>query len=257
MLEYDFNDLDNDFITLWSNYMLYNDTTSIIKPLRILAEKGQINAIQSWYVLKKSEEKSEIIDNIVDGYYGDSFNEKLAIANRIYDQNKLQIKSLLENIVLADKMGKERELNENVEDENNEFFILRNKLITDYVNTPFAQQIQRATESANFSINLSRSALIYERLIEIYFSEPLIFNKFPSESSIENLRKIFKKRIRKNPDDIPALFSLGKNFMYFSKKDKQGLEGACIIKDLSMRPLKTFDFSNSDENILSDVKEKL
>lgn len=256
MLEYEFNDLDNDFVTLWLNYMLHNDTTSIMKPLRILAEKGQINAIQSWYILKKTEERSEIIDNIVDGYYGDSFNEMLAIANRIYDQNKQHIKSLLENIVLADKMGKESELNEDIEDENNEFYILRDKLISDYVNTPFAQQIKRAAESADFCVDLSMSALVYQRLIEIYFSEPIIFKKLPSESNIKNLRKIFKKRIRKNSDDIPALFSLGKNLMYFSEKDKR-LEGVCIIKDLSMRPLKTCNFSNSDENILSDVKEKI
>ena len=66
MLEYNFDLLDNDFITLWSNYLLYNDANAIIKPLRILAEKGQINAVQSWYLLKKEDEHSEKIDKIVE-----------------------------------------------------------------------------------------------------------------------------------------------------------------------------------------------
>lgn len=56
MIEYGFNALDNDFITLWSNYILYHDKGQIIKPLTMLAEKGQINAIQSWYLLKEESE---------------------------------------------------------------------------------------------------------------------------------------------------------------------------------------------------------
>ena len=50
MLEYEFDNLDDQFVTIWSKYFLYQDESLIIKDLETLAEMGQINAVQSWYL---------------------------------------------------------------------------------------------------------------------------------------------------------------------------------------------------------------
>ena len=135
MLEYKFTELDDDFITLWSNFILYHDTSLIIGPLKEIAEKGQINAIQCWYLLKKVDEESQIIDSIVDSYYGDSFNESLAIANRIHDKTRHELKELLEQIAHYHELGVrkyEADLADQGIEQTNDYFKKRNDLINEY-----------------------------------------------------------------------------------------------------------------------------
>ncbi len=80
MLEYNFNELDNDFITIWCRYISTQDISYIINDLEKLAELGQVNAVQSWYCFKKPGD-NEAIDNIVKGYTGANFNELWAMGN--------------------------------------------------------------------------------------------------------------------------------------------------------------------------------
>ncbi len=89
MLEYDFNELDNDFITLWSKYIMTGGDMRLCKDIEQLAELGQINAIQSWYLIKGKDVQNETIDNYVNEFEkhnGPSANELLAIAHRYYSQ---------------------------------------------------------------------------------------------------------------------------------------------------------------------------
>ena len=146
MLEYDFNTLDDDFITLWSHYILWNDAGKIIRPLESLAEKGQINAIQSWYLLKKQEEKNEVIDAMVDGFRGGSFNEELAIANREYDRIKDKLHELNKKIAFYEKQGDalaDRYWDEGfrISYEQNEFYIARDRLIDEYKSSEYARHL--------------------------------------------------------------------------------------------------------------------
>ena len=82
MIEYDFNELDNDFITLWSKFLLTNDKKAIIDGIEALAEMGQINAVQSWYLINQGTQNKNI-DKILSSYNGSNFNEYLAMANAI------------------------------------------------------------------------------------------------------------------------------------------------------------------------------
>ena len=173
MLEYNFNSLDDDFITLWSQYILYNDTAMIIKPLEELAEKGQINAIQSWYLLKNPEEKNATIDAIVDGYYGDSFNESLATANRLYSQNKQQINHLREKIVeTTDKKSEYISRFGHSSDWINQDL---NQLINKYLNTEYATQHQKTLQLAEHTALSLSSATAWQRLYELYLADPIMY----------------------------------------------------------------------------------
>ncbi len=69
MIETNFNDLDDDFITLWSRYFLTNNYNEIKSDIIRLAEKGQINAIAMYYgFLDKNEIENEKIKKALDDY---------------------------------------------------------------------------------------------------------------------------------------------------------------------------------------------
>ena len=77
MLEYKVHELDNDFITCWCKYLLAGYNESTINELEKIAEKGQINAIQNWYLFKdKGDNKT--IDLVLDSLSDISYNDILA-----------------------------------------------------------------------------------------------------------------------------------------------------------------------------------
>ena len=79
MLEYDFNELDNDFVTIWSKFLLTEDKAAIVNEIEALAELGQINAVQSWYLVRQGR-PNKIIDEIVSNYNASNFNQLWAMA---------------------------------------------------------------------------------------------------------------------------------------------------------------------------------
>ena len=75
MIEYNFNELDNDFITCWCRYLLTGDCNLVMGDLEKLAELGQVNAIQEWYRFnevgdnKKIDERAEKIGHNYNGLF--------------------------------------------------------------------------------------------------------------------------------------------------------------------------------------------
>lgn len=155
MIEYDFDELDNDFITIWSNYILYQDKGRIIGPLTMLAEKGQINAIQSWYLLKEASEQNETIEKIVDNYKMDNFNQMHAVANRLFDKDREKIlalrREITDEIISFEKTKRV----------DSSLPILRIK----YKRHPYSKKIEETAKFAEETLTSSGSALICERLL--------------------------------------------------------------------------------------------
>ncbi len=253
MLEYDFNQLDDDFITLWSKIMLFNNTNSIIEPLQRLAEKGQVNAIQCWYILKKPEQQNKKIDDIVDNYYEDGFNEALAIANRTFDRAKPELLELQKQITDYHEKGRElaiTEMNEGriIDDEDNIYFRKRDRLVKNYRATEYAKQLRKAAWLTKLAAIKSQSVFIWERLFEIYEGDRVIFDDIIITNSGNNkVRKVLRKRLKVDPENTRAKFALGKSLFFFSDKKKE-FEGACILADLAKRPLISCT-SNYSQNI--------
>lgn len=247
MLEYKFTELDDDFITLWSNFILYHDTSLIIGPLKEIAEKGQINAIQCWYLLKKVDEESQIIDSIVDSYYGDSFNESLAIANRIHDKTRHELKELLEQIAHYHELGVrkyEADLADQGIEQTNDYFKKRNDLINEYKLTEYAKQLEKAAYLTEETCKSTKSCFVFERLFELYKGNPLILdNDRISRGDHNHIRKALRKRIKEEPDHPSALFSLGKSLSFFAKNEKEEMEGTQILSKLAKRPLKSCQYT--------------
>ena len=256
MLEYNFNELDNDFITLWSHYCLYHDTAAIINPLRQLAHKGQINAIQCWYLLKKDDEQDEVIDKIVDSFYGDSFNEALAIANKIYAANKKQINDLKDLIIENNAAGLDLKRdyyrrNEDLKDSANKYYIKRDTYLQELRKTTWGQQYTKAADLTRLASLSTRTCLVYERLFELWTAEPLITRVWEiPRKNIVHERKFFIERLKKNDKDYPALFSLGKNYFLFSKEPKEQYKGTEILRKLAERKLTACKYDNEKEGSL-------
>ena len=88
MLDKDFNEYDNDYITLWSNYCVNRSAKRIHNYIEALAELGHINAINCYYLLKNNSTNNEKIDS--------TNNEKIdSNLTKIYEtsgDNKFMVK---------------------------------------------------------------------------------------------------------------------------------------------------------------------
>ena len=254
MLEYNFNQLDDDFITLWSNFVLYHDTGLIIEPLQRLAEKGQVNAIQCWYLLKKPAQQNQVIDDIVDGYYGDSFNEALAIANRIYARTKLELIELKKQIAEYHDKGQKLALTEmyngiTIEEKDNVHFVARDNAIEQFRASEYAQQLIKAAELTESAAKTTKSCLIWERLLEIYAANPMLLdNNLISQGDHYHIRKALRKRLKQNKDDVAVKFALGKSLSFFTQEGKKELESVRILSELAKRPLISCGHNNSQQD---------
>lgn len=250
MLEYNFNKLDDDFVTIWSQYVMFHDTAAIIEPLTRLAEKGQINAIQSWYLIKRPEVKNDKIDGIVSSYYGDSFNEALAIAHKIYDRDREKIQSLYESISYVYERVRECE-REGSAKRARGFYNEANDLVKELNDTEYATQLDRAARLTIDTAKSSRLGFVWERAIELCEGSPLILGGRVEQKSINNVRKAMRKRLKENPQDISALFSLGKSLTFFDASKKEKLEGVTILRKLAARPLHIDQEVSSEDDGVS------
>lgn len=256
MLEEDFNELDNDFITVWSRKILTNNTTRIMPALKQLAEQGQINAVQSYYLLKKDDEKSEIIDSIVDSYYGDTFNEELAIANKLYSESKKEIKEIKDQILRScdldwkykQKFYETHYLEEDCDSPHEEEL---NRLLELYRTTPYGQAFKKTLDLLRITAKSTQKGRYVQRYLELLASEVMI-SEIKFETLIRQaklLRKVCIKYLKKNPDCSLTKYCLGKNYFFFSDNEKDKYKGTKILEELASRPLVTCTYNNQEKTL--------
>lgn len=256
MLEEDFGKLDDDFITLWSNKILTNNTSKIMPPLKQLAEQGQINAIQSYYLLKKEDENNEVINSIVEGYYGDSFNEALAIANKLYSESKKELKEIKEQMLhycdldrkYKDKFYKTHYLEEDCDSPYEKEL---NRLLEVYRNTSYGQVFKKTLDLLRIVAESTQKGRYVQRYLELLASEVMIsetkFEKLIRSAKI--LRKLCIKYLKKNPDCSLTKYCLGKNYFFFSDNEKDICKGTKILEELASRPLVTCSYNNQEKTL--------
>ncbi len=71
------SNLYSDFITCWCKYLLDGYTDSMLENLKLLAEKGEIHAIQNWYLFMYAGENI-IIDNQVKNLKFNTYDDLFA-----------------------------------------------------------------------------------------------------------------------------------------------------------------------------------
>ena len=220
MLEYDFNELDNDFITLWSKFLLTNDKKAIIDGIEALAELGQINAVQSWYLINQGKQNKNI-DKILSSYNGSSFNEFLAMANAMdyTDTADLMIRIVKEAVEYCQK-----------NDANCERIVVN----TIEENSAYHKYLLCAI---NLAKGIHNNIFAEERLAELLYcyAKELPLTDWERRKYLRPAKKVAKEVLKKmeyilNKEDNvyeflknkPQLaFAVAKNHWFFSKKDKE------------------------------------
>lgn len=272
MLEYEFSDLDNDFITLWSKYIVTKDLSLIVNDLQKLARLGQINAVQSWYLFKQKGD-DKVIDSIVSGYTGGSYNELFAIGNynSTISQNKDKHNELMDDLrYLADRQG--------VED-----YEFEEKARDVIKNSPCIYPYYQAKEDALYQAKTLGDYTIFERANEMLLTYakyvPLVSWQNKTIKEVVSNCKVIRKKLLKqynaclknNPkfsvNDNPQLcYALAKSIVFLadtiptSKKEKE--LGVFLIKQLSEREYKqirsktTFTGNSKMQSILDIAESK-
>lgn len=240
--------LDDDFITLWSNYIIYQDKDIVLPFIEILAENGQLNAIQSWYLLKNPEENNEKIDTIVDSFgVTSNYDKILAMANRSYDKNREHISYLEETFSNLHKKDVEE----------NDAFSHRRKyeLLQVLASTSYAKYSKQALERALSVLDTTKSPLVAERCLEMTSTFPNSLHYQFDEKMIKQLKKCLLEAHKNFPDSPAVSFALAKHLHFFGednskfKMPKDNKMAVDLLYELSERKLHTFDSELQEENI--------
>lgn len=234
MLEYDFNNLDNDFITVWSKFLLTQDKKLVVNEIEALAELGQINAVQSWYLVKQ-DKQNKYIDNIVKSYNGSNFNEYWAMANAI---NPTQTE------------GEVKESLEKTEDYCSKYMASKSNIFLNEVksNSEFFKYLHTAIELAG---NVKNNLYVNQRLAEMLLSYHEVLPIKTDKRYLKLASKVANNALKqmecvlnreanvyellKNKPQLA--FAVAKNHLFFSKKNKEIQFATDVLTDLSNREL--------------------
>lgn len=231
MLEYGFNELDNDFVTLWSKKIVSGEDSLIFRDLTKLAELGQINAIQSWYLLAKNGDDNFVIDNIVDNLGNGGANELLAVAHK--DMFKNDRWKQISEFYALNKIWDTTEIQD--ERLGNLEFILRN---SDYIS-----KLELATDIYKSNYITTLNILMLERYYEMIaartkaFEAASDYNIRISKREFKKLRKTLLERYDEDKNNVAIAFALGKNLTLFKSSALQTAMGSRILTELSNREL--------------------
>ena len=193
MLENNFNELDNDFVTLWSKYLVTGNLN--LEVLTKLAELGQVNAIQSYYLLEDDEAfPNHVIEKNCKNLPND-YNGRYAKLNRIF-----RIKS------------------------NNP------KAATMFLSGGYGE-MAKAITLAKIDYEEKENALSGERYLEMLYS--MTASNLDEESlfDLSMLAKEVRDRIESGYErygEPQYAFALGKNMLFFGE-DKQMQDNAKLL----------------------------
>lgn len=260
MLEYGFNELDNDFVTLWSRWIVSGGDSLIFKDLTKLAELGQINAVQSWYLLAKDNDYNSVIDNFVSNLGNSGANELLAIAHRAFFASDRLIYQIPEWRKLKSKIGFFTMFD-------NEYMSYLYDLTYEIQESEFVNAYRLAIKAYYNNYKRTFNPLFLERLYEIMAGMTKLDKKlflidiYTSSIEFKRLRKTLLEMYKQNKNNVEIAFTLGKNLILFESNDKLKKLGSQILTELSKRELsatlQNYEIKGTEHLIkeLDDSKE--
>ncbi len=263
MLEYGFNELDNDFVTLWSKKIVSGEDSLIFEDLTKLAELGQINAIQSWYLLAKKDDDNAIIDNNVSNLGNGGANELLAIAHKDFFKND-RLAQMCDFYTLKTYWDRTEAQDEKMRN-------LKFKLI----NSDYISKFEASTDNYYNNYNITHNILMLERYFEMIAARTEIldevqgFSMRVSKRRLKKLRKTLLERYEQDKNNVAVAYALGKNLTLFKSSMLLTSMGSRILTELSNRELsktlqdyevkgtKRLIKQQIDKNAQAEVEENL
>ena len=245
MIEYNFGELDNDFITCWCKYLLTGDIKTVIKDIEKLAELGQINAIMEWYKFKGLGDNPTIDKHTEE--LSDTYND-LFIKARIGSKDTEQIKEYNDLLNYVDEEVWVNGIRSGYYDLTDKAIKARGKIKElEYINNYYLA-VQRAFQIGNRTNDL----IVMETANEMYselarkigikdYAKKINKrvkknNSYIIKSLIKTMDKEEKENSQYNPLNKPIMcFQLSKAILLFNENHKRKPLAIHFLKELSQR----------------------
>ena len=247
MLEYGaLTKFDDDYITVISDYMLHQDKSRVIDNITKLAELGQFNAIQTYYIL--DGQKNCKIENHIQKIIQTkprNFNECITLA-RYYayiDRSEIEEVDILINRYHKFKddleLGGSLGICNSIQD--------LNEIYNEICTYRFISNLLSAIEilhDAPFQ-NEKEFELELELMQESKVHKMLKQNVKRRE--FKRARRDLIWEVKYDPNDVASKYYLAKNIARFGGNKKELLLGKKILEELSIRPLYMDKIKTTDE----------
>lgn len=229
------NDLDNDYITLYTRKYLNCPQTDILKDFVSLAELGQINAI-IYYFQMRGRKKIRLrmdkkIETSIDKKTVTTYFEKYAYFNKLSAEVRLgknkKILELIENYnAEVNELSEiKRELESDVQKSANGIKTLERKsldkqmecdlIVSELCGTEFIKTVIDVCKTAEMKLtspytNFSDRLTILLQLKKMYFKYGSILEGKWNEKLLVDFGRKIKSAYEKNPDNIDIKFAFAK-----------------------------------------------
>ncbi len=240
---------DDNFISLYSKYVLNRNEKQFINDLELLAENGDKNAIENWYRLKGDDRTNENIEMLVKQYSGKNIHERLVLSYKLFVKDKNLIDDIYQDIYYAHIQSLKYNKNSNRRDKSkNPYNKKKRDLIKKLQSTSYAKSIIKLVHDIMKDRNLVENSNIFGTLLDIYLSEPLILSSTISKSNARFLMKALNEHVQENPNDKYSLFTLGRAYCMLGRSQKEKEIGNEILYSLT----SSHTSSSTNSNIPTD-----
>ena len=251
-----FTALDNDFITVWSNFLYGKDMDAIDKQLTTLAEMGQVDAMAKFYKFHNVGE-NPTIDNLADSIRITNMTAKecKVKASKAYAQHKVSLGNLIAKYIIScDKYGASSTYaifnNPNIDSANvkealkdNPYVMFSQKAIRMAFEEAHEDRCiqEDATEWAREFPDILRFDTTVKKEIETLLNQNdnlrLSLKNSVTHINTEALGdEEFIKNTLRNPNSVVA-FAYAKNLTMNENTTRNQILGRKILFDLKSRPL--------------------
>lgn len=242
MIEYgELTDLENDFITVWADYCLYQDVKRVMPKLIKLAEKGQVNAISCWYMLKNGNDTNSIIDTYTQCLLHQEFvtYSEYVLLSHYYLSREGGFREVNSRNELVQFY--KRKVNRSCSSEEMEQYQkLRDDAEESLFNLGFMDKGLCALYVLKKMVGFQFDPIMQERYVEI--SRDTALENYAMNIKTKHLRKQLAKRYKEEPNNIQVKWSLAKNLALYGDNAKQVNMGKKLLCELSQRELTSEAF---------------
>ena len=248
MLEKEVSQLDQDFITMWSYYILYMESGIdglTNKALIELAEQGQINALQTYYLFYKPGDNGVIDTHIavLENTSGLNFNEKFAISNYYESEEKIKTNKQL----LYDEIESRMKANDCFDESFDE-------LLEEIKKYKSYRYYHAACDDAIYECNKTKNPLVGQRALEMSLCSMFAIARVSKSEAVngslykevkKEIKEVYKslmKEYKKDPSNELIKYALGKNIVllqsaYCDVNEKVMEFGKGLLRELANRPM--------------------
>ncbi len=247
--------LYDDFVTTWSKYLLTLNDNELMFKMTTLAEMGQVEAIEKWYLLKNPNERNTKIEAVADKIIGDKtrrydINVALMRAARELAKNKKMYQSMKDSI--KEYMGimkKERSVLGFIGPKTlqlvSQIQTLRDKLS----DSSYGRQMNYAVALVDYCKHFDNTDVnLDQKRLEIKMRDPYLFGK-PTRKEVRKVRKTLTYSRVKNPYDPNIKYSLACNYLMNPSTLKQKDKAIEMLTELACRPITKQLSTAIDEKI--------